>query len=144
MPRPLELASAGHYPMGMSSTAAKLLHSPHQPTGQWIRSEKRLAIYIRDNFSCLYCGASLKDAAPAEIHLDHLTPRSQGGTNDASNLVTSCRSCNCSRGNRNLEDFAPGGSLDRIAVQRWLPLNIALAKSLIAGCTGDPIAEGVR
>jgi 5-methylcytosine-specific restriction endonuclease McrA len=36
---------------------------------------------------CALCGA------PAE-HLDHITPRSQGGTDHASNLQPLCRRCN--------------------------------------------------
>ena len=99
--------------------------------GQWIRREKRLAIYIRDDFKCLYCGEHLKDAKPQDITLDHLECRSNGGNNEATNLVVSCRHCNCSRGNKALEDFAPGGALVRIQKQRYLPLNMELAKELL-------------
>ncbi len=31
------------------------------------------------------------------MHLDHLTPRARGGTDDASNLVAACASCNSTR-----------------------------------------------
>lgn len=110
----------------------------------WIRKGKRLAIYIRDGFACAYCGTDLRDARPATVTLDHLTPRSLGGGNEASNLVTACLSCNSSRGNRALEDFAPGGALDRIARLRVAPLNMALARAIIAGRAGNPAAEAVR
>jgi hypothetical protein len=33
--------------------------------------------------------------------------------------------------------ISPGGALDRIAVQRYLSVNVELAKALIAGTTGD-------
>ena len=62
----------------------------------WIRDEKRLAIYFRDNCSCVYCGES------SNLTLDHLKPRSRGGTNDPRNLVTCCYSCNSSRKDRPL------------------------------------------
>jgi 5-methylcytosine-specific restriction endonuclease McrA len=103
----------------------------------WITKHKRLAIYLRDGFICCYCGRDLKGAKPCEINLDHLTPRSKGGDNDATNLITACKSCNSSRGNKSLEDYAPGGSLERIAEYRYKTLNIILAKALIAGTTGQ-------
>ena len=106
---------------------------------KWIRPEKRLAIYIRDSFACAYCGTDLRNSRPAEVTLDHLTPRSLGGTNDATNLVTACRTCNSSRGNRSLESFAPGGSLVRIAKLIAQPLNVKLARAIIDDRTNERV-----
>ena len=69
----------------------------------WIRQEKRLAIYLRDGLSCAYCGASIEDGAT--LSLDHLTPHSKGGSNQESNLVTCCARCNSSRGTRSVRAF---------------------------------------
>jgi 5-methylcytosine-specific restriction endonuclease McrA len=65
---------------------------------KWCRRERRLAIYLRDGLSCVYCGIGLEEGVT--LSLDHLTPHSQGGSNKSSNLVTSCRRCNSVRGNR--------------------------------------------
>lgn len=111
---------------------------------KWIRPEKRFAIYLRDDFSCAYCGRDLKAAAPEEVNLDHLVPRSLGGGNDASNLITACRSCNCSRGNRAYADYATGGAVDRIERLRERPLNMKLAKAVLKGKAGDRRIEGMR
>jgi len=70
----------------------------------WIRQEKRLAIYLRDGLSCTYCGASVEDGA--QMTLDHVKPDSKGGSNDATNLVTCCSRCNSARGNRSIASFA--------------------------------------
>jgi hypothetical protein len=70
----------------------------------WIRQEKRLAIYLRDGMACVWCGSSVEDGA--SLTLDHVVPDSKGGTNDAPNLVTSCHRCNSSRGNRSVPRFA--------------------------------------
>jgi len=70
----------------------------------WIRQEKRLAIYLRDGMACVYCGATVEDGA--RMSLDHIIPRSQGGTNAAVNLVTCCRRCNSSRADRTVAEFA--------------------------------------
>lgn len=69
----------------------------------WIRQEKRLAIYLRDGCACAYCGDTTENGA--SLTLDHLKPVSKGGTNHETNLVTACLRCNSSRGNRPLATF---------------------------------------
>lgn len=112
--------------------------------GKWIRPEKRLAIYIRDSFQCAYCGADLRNANPRDITLDHLVARSHGGGNEATNLITACLSCNSARGNRPWADYCTGGAVDRIQTLRHQPLNLTLAKALIADKAGDEQAEAQR
>jgi hypothetical protein len=70
----------------------------------WIRQEKRLAIYLRDGLACVWCGSSAEGGS--QLSLDHLRPHSRGGSNEASNLVTSCTRCNSARGNRPAALFA--------------------------------------
>lgn len=70
----------------------------------WIRQEKRLAIYLRDGVACAYCGSAVEDGT--QLTLDHIRPHSKGGSNHESNLITCCQKCNSSRGNRSLELFA--------------------------------------
>lgn len=108
---------------------------------KWIRAERRLGIYIRDGFTCMYCGRDLKNAPAADVTLDHLIACSKGGTNENTNLVCACRSCNSSRGDRDLETFAPGGAQERIAVQRYLPVNLELAKALISNKISEAVAD---
>lgn len=70
----------------------------------WIRQEKRLAIYLRDGMACAWCGKGVEDGVT--LSLDHLKPHSKGGCNHESNLVTCCKFCNDSRGNRTQTAFA--------------------------------------
>lgn len=99
----------------------------------WIRQDKRLAIYLRDRFTCAYCGTDLHSAEPGMVSLDHLKPRSQGGSNSERNLVTACSTCNSSRGDKPWTEFAPEGAHARIrnSVRRKLPRD--LARSILAG-----------
>jgi 5-methylcytosine-specific restriction endonuclease McrA len=120
------------------STATKRARNNHQPTGQWIRAEKRLAIYLRDGMRCLYCLADLHGADPRDITLDHLTPKADGGSNHESNLVTACRSCNCSRQDTPLSRFAGPETRKHVRrnVKRSLKPYLVLAKALISGEAG--------
>jgi hypothetical protein len=99
----------------------------------WIRPAKRLAIYLRDGFCCGYCGKDLHRAKEGQCSLDHLTPRSQGGSNEATNLITACLKCNVARGTTPWRQYATGGAIIRIARQRRLVLNVPAAKTIIAG-----------
>jgi 5-methylcytosine-specific restriction endonuclease McrA len=60
-------------------------------------------IAARDGHACVYCGR--KDTPPSH-HLDHLTPRHHGGEDTPTNLVVACRTCNSSRKDLSLADWA--------------------------------------
>lgn len=55
----------------------------------------RFSVFRRDDFSCRYCGRS---SPTVTLHVDHVQPVSDGGSDDIDNLVTSCRACNLSKG----------------------------------------------
>lgn len=59
--------------------------------GNWIRKERRVAIYMRDGSRCVYCGSRRR------LTLDHVKPRAMGGTSRNGNLVTCCNACNTSK-----------------------------------------------
>ena len=64
--------------------------------------EIRRRLLSRDGYRCFWCGA------PLTIHdssVDHIIPRSFGGTWWHGNLVLSCKPCNIERGNMNAEDY---------------------------------------
>lgn len=60
------------------------------------RRLRRIRILERDGYTCHICSAVVTSKT---AHIDHLVPRSLGGTDDPSNLATSCASCNLRRGN---------------------------------------------
>lgn len=49
----------------------------------------RQRVFERDDYTCRYCGAR-----GGELECDHVMPISRGGSNDLTNLVTACSSCN--------------------------------------------------
>ena len=62
-----------------------------------ISQKVRWRVYCRDNFTCVYCGRKPPEVV---LEIDHIVPVSFGGDNSIDNLVTSCKRCNSSKGNR--------------------------------------------
>jgi len=54
----------------------------------------RFNVFLRDKFSCLYCG-DVKN-----LTFDHLIPKSKGGITSWENVVTACTACNVKKGNK--------------------------------------------
>lgn len=65
-------------------------------TGNSTGLSKKAGLFLRDRLACRYCGKSfLKgELSVSDLTLDHIVPKSIGGTGRAKNLVTCCRSCN--------------------------------------------------
>lgn len=96
---------------------------------KWIRPEKRRRIYERDGWACVWCGKRQGvDASP--LVLDHLVPRSAGGSNHESNLVTSCKSCNDRRQDKPLGQWLTALLLENFHEERILR---ALARAIDSG-----------
>lgn len=67
-----------------------------------ISKKKRFDVFKRDGFRCVYCGAT---PITELLHVDHITPVVEGGTNDIDNLCTACVPCNLGKGGRSLSDI---------------------------------------
>ena len=53
----------------------------------------RRAVFARDGHLCQYCGGTAEN-------IDHVIPRSRGGTHTWDNVVAACRPCNARKENR--------------------------------------------
>ena len=51
----------------------------------------RFKVLNRDGYKCKYCGQNSDNTV---LEIDHIIPRSKGGTDSIDNLITSCRMCN--------------------------------------------------
>lgn len=75
---------------------------PNKPVHQSSRDinlRTRYLVLRRDNYSCCICGASPAKDPSVELHVDHITPWSKGGSTELNNLQTLCRDCNLGKGN---------------------------------------------
>ncbi len=57
----------------------------------------RREVFRRDSHTCQYCGST------KHLTLDHVLPRSKGGTHTWDNVVAACERCNSSKGDRLLQ-----------------------------------------
>jgi|GEM_PF-995425 len=63
---------------------------------------KRLELLKRDEYKCFYCFCDLQQD---NFYLDHIFPRSNGGHDWKSNLVSACRDCNTRKNADDAEKF---------------------------------------
>jgi hypothetical protein len=68
---------------------------------QAISKSVRFEVFKRDSFRCQYCGS---EAPTAVLHIDHIEAVANGGTNDITNLITACSSCNLGKSDKPLSE----------------------------------------
>ena len=69
--------------------------------GESYRQHRSFVLGIHGE-KCFYCGA-----VNERLQLDHVVPRSRGGSDDPSNLVPACKPCNTSKGAKLLAEWRP-------------------------------------
>ena len=68
----------------------------------YVSGSTRYEVLKRAKYRCELCGAH---EAHAALHVDHIIPRSKGGSDDLSNFQSLCVSCNTSKRDRDATDF---------------------------------------
>lgn len=76
-------------------------------------AERKIMVWQRDKWRCRYCGEKLLGKAQATV--DHVIPRSKGGSNRMANLVTACVPCNQAKA-----DKLPGEIQSNLAMETAL------------------------
>ena len=77
MPRPMVIRLVAYVPV---------------PRDTHKRRITRRAVFARDGWTCQYCGSR------ANLTVDHVIPRSKGGSSEWDNIVASCAPCNRRKG----------------------------------------------
>ena len=54
----------------------------------------RFNVFLRDKFTCLYCGAG------KNLTFDHVIPKSKGGQTSWENVASACSTCNVKKGGK--------------------------------------------
>lgn len=85
---------------------------------------------------CAYC-----DVKDVPLEIEHIIPRSKGGSNRPSNLTLSCVDCNQAKGNQNIRDYLSDDPkrLARIMAHAKAPLRDAAAVNATRYAIGDAL-----
>ena len=87
----------------------------------------RLNIFARDNNTCQYCG---KEFPRAELNIDHVVPRANGGISVWENVVCSCFECNKKKG-QNTPEQAGMKLIKKPKKPEWTPYSLFSKKSFV-------------
>lgn len=77
---------------------------PELDSYSFVRAGRWFGVLARDKFCCCACGRSTK-LHGVLLHVDHIVPRSKGGSDEESNLQTLCQKCNIGKSNRDSTDL---------------------------------------
>lgn len=88
-------------------SAGKPLEGAEYQHGTLHGTEVREYLLAKFGRACSYCGAM-----GVPLNIDHIRPRSRGGSDRVSNLTLACIPCNQAKGNRPVEEFAPERAAD--------------------------------
>jgi 5-methylcytosine-specific restriction endonuclease McrA len=64
--------------------------------GKYVRKNKRLKVFERDGFKCVYPNCEVKKPV---LTIDHIIPISKGGPHMYYNVQATHRKCNAAKGN---------------------------------------------
>jgi 5-methylcytosine-specific restriction endonuclease McrA len=93
--------------------------------------EARAYLLLKYEYRCAYCGKT-----DGSFELDHILPRSRGGSNRISNLALACHDCNAAKGDQTAAEFGYA----EVEAQAKRPLTDAAA----VNTTGFKLVEALR
>jgi len=82
-----------HFP---EPSVVRLRHYVRLPRQTRVAITRR-SVFARDGHRCQYCGVQAEN-------IDHVIPRSRGGTHTWENVVAACRRCNAAKGDHFLDE----------------------------------------
>ena len=91
-------------------------------SGRFASKQEKAALFEKAGGKCEYCSRSItrEPGKPNSMHADHVTAIANGGKTEKDNLAASCRTCNLSKGNKELSrqpgpgKVVPSNPSDRI------------------------------
>jgi len=93
----------------------------------------KMYVRARDRYMCQYCGV----VRPPDLEVDHIVPRSRGGSNRPDNLVVACHDCNQRKGNLTATEYG----YPEVAERAKRPLRAAAHTQAGKTATLEKLAE---
>lgn len=121
---PLNKATIERVSFDNSSMAnGEKLYGTQYQQGPLYQNKLRDFIFAKNNGQCAYCGNKGEE-------IEHIVPRSKGGTDSIHNLTLSCRECNIKKGTLSLKEFGKIINKDLSHLEpRKLPKEAAIIQS---------------
>jgi predicted restriction endonuclease len=80
--------------MPLYQSSKDLLYNLEATTSSEAKRKWRQSIKEHWNYQCAYCGSE------ENLTLDHIIPKSKGGTDKTTNLICACKECNHDKGHQ--------------------------------------------
>jgi hypothetical protein len=96
----LAIVTALFLPTLIVLTATRRRRKHHRTVTNTSWRRLREIVRRRDKERCYYCNETVSNG-----HVDHLVPLSRGGSDDLSNLVWACPSCNAAKSDMTAKEF---------------------------------------
>lgn len=98
-----------------------------------VSNEQRERIMKRDGYQCVICGSTER------LTIDHIVPRSKGGSGEDDNLRVLCNSCNSRKGNREAKAELEQGSTNVASSSPQVRLNVATSLPSVTVTVTDTV-----
>jgi len=85
--------------MPLYATSDELLYNLEAVTSSEAKRKWRQSIKEHWDYECAYCGET------ENLTLDHITPRSKGGSDRVTNVLCACKECNTSKSHQMWSDW---------------------------------------
>lgn len=85
--------------MQLYQSSRELLYNLEATSSSEAKRKWRQSIKENWNYKCAYCGSE------ENLTLDHITPRTKGGSDRVINVLCACHSCNHSKGHQMWSDW---------------------------------------
>lgn len=90
---------ANNEELKLSNSLENNINNKIKNTGRDPSLRLRYKVLLRDNFTCVQCGASPAKEQNVQLHIDHIIPWSKNGETVLENLQTLCSICNLGKSN---------------------------------------------
>jgi hypothetical protein len=91
--------------LSKSALPVTTINNPAQQISMTITNKQRFEVFKKYNFTCQYCGRHTPEVI---LEIDHIIPKSKGGTDDIDNLTVSCFECNRGKSGTLLDNVLKG------------------------------------
>ena len=110
------------FDVAQMSSDTELFGNDYQE-GPLYKTSLRKFVFSKTKGKCSYCGAKAEE-------IDHIIPKSKGGTNSTYNLTPACRACNQMKSNLSLKEFGKKMNKDFSSLEpKKLPKDAAIVQS---------------